>query len=109
MSASRRKWKLAFQKRTVTANDYNEEVEVWKTVFHEYGAIYYGSGNEQRIAAQTQGDQAASFEVPRNSCTSAITVADFRILYGGGVWDIRSFTDVDFNKDVRINAVRAVA
>ncbi|OYW87299.1 MAG: phage head-tail joining protein, partial [Sphingobium sp. 32-64-5] len=72
-----------------------------------YAAIYFGSGSEQREAAQTQAAQAASFVVLSNSKTRDVTVLD-RISFAGGLWDIRSVAPIGLNEDVKINAVRAV-
>lgn len=91
-----------------TLDGYGGEVESWVDVFDEYAAIYYGTGTEQRNAAQTQGEQAATFEVLSNQRTRDLTVSNYRILHGGGVWNIRSLADIGFNEGRKINAVRSV-
>lgn len=88
-------------------DEYGDEVEQWESVFEEYAAVYFGSGTEQRAAAQTEGEQAASFEVLSNNRTRSLTVSDYRISYQGGKWDIRSIADIGFNDGMKINAVRA--
>jgi len=80
----------------------------WATWCMEYAAIYYGTGTEQRQAAQEQAAQTASFEVLSNAKTRAVSVGD-RIVYGGGNWDITAHNDLGLNDGVRITAVRAAA
>jgi len=107
MSAGRRPFLIAVERAVETRNDLNEPVKVWSTFCEEYAGVYFGSGAEQRTAAQTQGQQAASFEVLSNSATRAVTVTD-RIVFDGSVWEIRSISSIGFNEGVKINAVRAV-
>lgn len=108
LTASRRDKKIAFEARTVVKDAYNEEVETWATAFSEWACVFYGTGAEQRQAAQMQGQQSASFEVLSNSRTRALSVANNRIRFDGGIWDIRSLAPMGRNEGVKINAVRAV-
>ncbi|GLT01802.1 hypothetical protein GCM10007897_32000 [Sphingobium jiangsuense] len=107
MKAGPRNRRIKFERFTETRDAYNEPVKVWSEHCREWAAVYFGSGSEQREAAQTQGAQAASFEVLSNSKTRAVTVMD-RILFDGGVWDIRSIAPIGLNRGVKFNAVRAV-
>lgn len=115
MSASSRNKRITIQKRKVDpvegdvpVDGYGDEVEIWRDHFTEYAGVYYGSGNEQRAAAQTQGEQTASFEVPSNSRTRAITIADYRIKFGGGFWNIRAVSEIGQNKEIKLTAIRDV-
>lgn len=78
----------------------------WEEWCREWAAIYYGTGTEQRQAAQEQAAQSASFEVLSNDKTRAVSVGD-RIVYAGGNWDITAHNDLGLNDGVRITAVRA--
>ena len=98
--------RILIEKRTVTQNLLNEDVETWALSFQEYAAVYFGTGSEQRVAAQTKGSQSASFEVLSNSRTRAISVADHRIVFDGGVWDITANHGLGMNEGRRITAVR---
>jgi hypothetical protein len=77
-------------------------------------AIIWGSGNEQRKAAQEGGAQVATFEVLSNSKTRTISVTD-RIRYPVSdadqsvwpIWDIQAVSDLGFNEGVRVTAQRA--
>jgi head-tail adaptor len=112
--AGARKWKIVVQRKTVTTDDYGGEIETWAAYATAYAAIFYGSGREQREAAQEVGVQPASFEIPSNSKTRLISVTD-RLCYpvsaadpgNWPVWDITAVSDLGFNEDIRITATRA--
>lgn len=104
-----RRDRITFERRTVTKNRLNEDVETWAEEFREWAATYYGSGSEQRAAAQTRGVQTASFEVLSNARTRAISVADHRIRFDGSVWNITAKHPIGANAGVRVTAVREVA
>ena len=101
-----RPFRIQIEGRSVTDDGLGGDVEAWEEIGEEYAAVYYGTGGEQREAAQRGGSQAASFEVLSNSLTRALTVADHRIIYGGGTWDINAVHDLGMNVGVRITAVR---
>lgn len=107
MKAGRRPHLIVIVRFTETRDALNEPVKVWAEYCRAYAAVYFGSGSEQREAAQTQGSQAATFEAPSNSKTRDVTVLD-RISFMGGEWDIRSIAPIGMNEGVKINAVRAV-
>lgn len=118
MSAARPHRITFQQKRRITVgnlggepilNSHGDETEEWVDAFEEDAAIYYGTGAEQRNAAQTQGEQVATFEVLSNSRTRELSVATYRIKYQGGAWDIHSASDIGLNVRRRINAVRAAS
>ncbi len=93
---------------TPTDDGYTTTPGEWAEWCQEYAAIYYGTGTEQRQAAQEQAAQSASFEVLSNDKTRAVSVGD-RIVYAGGNWDITAHNDLGLNDGVRITAVRAAA
>lgn len=88
----------------------------WQIYATEYARIIWGSGREQREAAQESGSQIASFEVLSNSKTRVLSVAD-RICYPvtdpdpvkWPAWDIQAVADLGFNDGVRVTAQRAAA
>lgn len=106
MKASVRPYRIAIEQRTSVDDGYGGEQDGWEQVGEAYAAVYYGSGSEQREAAQKGGSQSASFEVLSNSLTRSLTVADFRLSYGGGLWDISAVHDIGLNDGIRITAVR---
>jgi len=111
---AKRPHKIMIQRQIVTGqDDYGQDIigpGIWTT---EYAAIFYGSGREQREAAQESGSQAASFEVLSNAKTRAISVTD-KVLYpvsdpdpdNWPAWDIQAANDLGFNEGVRITAAR---
>lgn len=78
----------------------------WSLWCQEFAAIYYGTGTEQRQAAQEQASQSATFEVLSNAKTRAVSVGD-RVVFDGGTWDITAHNDLGFHDGVRITTVRA--
>lgn len=105
----RRPHRVTFEKRSVTQDAYSgHDIETWTPHFDEMAAIFYGTGTEQRAAAQLQGEQTASFEVLSNSRTRELTIADYRIVERGAAWNIRALSDMGFNDGVKVTAVRAV-
>lgn len=80
----------------------------WIVWCKAYAAVFYGSGNEQRQAAQEQASQAASFEVAATTKTRTISVAD-RISFDGALWDITGNHEIERGAGRRITAVRKAA
>lgn len=107
LRASNRPHLIIVERFTETRDVLNTPIKVWNEHCKAYAAVYFGSGSEQREAAQTQGAQVASFEILSNANARAITVMD-RISFAGGLWDIRSVAPIGLNEGVKINAVRAV-
>jgi len=108
MKARNRRHRIMIEVRTTASDGYGGEVETWANYAPEYAAVYYGTGSEQREAAQQGGSQSASFEVLSNSKTRAVSVIDHRIAFDGGIWNITAAHDLD-NGGRRLTAVRAAA
>ncbi|RYD68010.1 MAG: head-tail adaptor protein [Sphingomonadales bacterium] len=78
---------ITIERKSVTTDDYGGEVETWATYATEWAQVIYGSGKEQREAAQLQGSLPATFEVLANPLTLAVTELD-RINFDGTTWNI---------------------
>lgn len=111
---SRRLHRIVIQRETVTGtNDFGEDVTALTTWTTERAAIFYGTGQEQRQAAQESASQTASFEVLSNAKTRAISVTD-KLRYpvadpnpdNWPVWDIQSANELGLNEGVHITATR---
>lgn len=89
-----------------TDDGYTTVPGAWATFTTEYAAVIYGSGREQREAAQLQASLPASFEVLANSKTLAVTELD-RIVFDGAAWNIVAPPSRLGRDGVRIQAVRA--
>lgn len=107
MKARNRPHLITIERATETRSPLNEPVQTWGTYCQEYAAVYFGNGTEQREAAQTGGAQPATFEVLSNGKTRTILLTD-RILFDGGIWDIRSVVPIGLNEGIKITAVRMV-
>lgn len=106
MRSSPRRYLIVIEERSVADDGLGGEEETWAEIGQEYVDVFYGSGSEQREAAQRAGSQVATFEALSNSLTRSLTVTDHRILYGGGTWDITAAHDLGLNDGVRITTVR---
>lgn len=109
--------KIMLQRQGAPVDDgYNTVPGEYANYAPEYARIIYGSGREQREAAQESATQTATFEVLSNSKTRALSVTD-RVCYPitdadpakWPAWDIQAVSDLGFNEGVRITASRAVS
>jgi head-tail adaptor len=117
VTASRRKHKIIVQRLGAPTDDgHNTTPGAWANYATEMAAVYYGSGREQREAAQESASQTASFEVLSNSKTRALSVTD-RICFpvtdpdpeNWPSWDIQAVNEIGLNKGVAIVATRAAS
>jgi SPP1 family predicted phage head-tail adaptor len=106
MKAGRRDRKITIEKRNQATDGHGGEIASWEKRCDVFAAIYFGTGQELRVAAQEQALQSASFEVPANSHTRAIEMTD-RILFDGGSWDVKSAVPLG-RSDIRVTATRLV-
>lgn len=78
-----------------------------------WACLEFGSGGEQRIAAQDEGRQTVSFNLLRDSVTIALRLTD-KIGYPlvgdvpehWPVWDINAIAELGFNEGFRITATK---
>jgi hypothetical protein len=112
-----RPYKIAIQRPGAPTDDgYNTIPGAPSTFATEYARIIWGTGREQREAAQENASQTASFEVLSNVKTRAISVTD-KLCYpvsdpvpaNWPVWDIQAVADLGFNEGVRVTATRPAA
>lgn len=115
-AAGKRRHKVVIEREQVTGKDsFNADVVEWVTWSTDMADIFFGSGREQREAAQESASQAASFEVLSHAKTRALLATD-RLRYpvtdpvpaNWPIWDIQAFNDLGANEGVRITATRAV-
>lgn len=105
LDAGRRDKRIVFERFTEIGRDaLNAPIQEWAEYAKAWAAVYYGSGAEQREAAQTSASLSASFEVLANSKTRSLLLTD-RIRFDGLLWDIRSTIPFGHNAGVRISAV----
>ena len=107
LAAGRRNKRIEIQRAAQERNELNEPVERWTAYARPWADVIYGSGVEQRAAAQADATQAASFEILHNSKTRRITVTD-RVSFDGGIWDIKAVATMGVNEGIRISAIRQV-
>jgi head-tail adaptor len=103
-----RNYKVEFQRVGASVDDgYNTVPGEWATYCIEWADVRFSKGSERRQAAQEQAAAPATFVVPSNEKTRAISTTD-RISFDGGYWDIVSnIASRQFNENREIEAVRA--
>ncbi|SEI68331.1 Phage head-tail joining protein [Sphingobium sp. AP50] len=88
----------------------------WNAVANPWANIAYGSGSEQREAAQIGGSQTASFAVLNSGETKTVSVRD-RIRYPLSdpdpakwpAWEISAVAELGFNEGFAFTATRVAA
>ena len=113
LDSGRRDKRIAFKAKRagVDGRGHSTVGEAWELLGKASAAIYFGSGEEQRAAAQDSGVQRASFEVLANSVTRALSVGN-RLYYPirdadpekWPAWDIRAIAPIGSNEGFRITA-----
>jgi hypothetical protein len=115
MRATPRKYRIVIERSGPPFDDgMTTQPGAFATYLAANAAIIWGSGNEQRKAAQEGGAQIATFEVLSNAKTRDLSVTD-RIRYpvSGAdasewpIWDIQAVSDLGLNDGVRVTAQRA--
>lgn len=107
IGAGKRNRRIRVEAATITKNGFNEPVKTWGPYCTAMAAVIFGSGQERRDAAQEGASAAATFVVPHNPRTKAISV-EYRIQFDGSAWDIVSnVPSVQLNAMREISAVRA--
>lgn len=96
---------ITLQRYTSTTDEYGDPVQAWSDLGNEWAQVFWGRGDERRSAAMEQGAQPATFRIPANELTRALTVRD-RIMLDGAVWDIQGIAPMS-RAGVEVTAVRA--
>lgn len=103
---------ITVQRKTVTIDAYGGEVETWNFYTREYAQISYGTGAEQRNAAQEGASLPATFRFAWTPDLAAAQPLDRLLFSASGevadqVWDITAVNPLGFNQGVSITATRA--
>lgn len=107
MRAGPRDQPVTFQRDTGTTKDaHGGKTASWTTYVQAFAQVVFGSGSERREAAQEASSQPATFRVPANPLTRALTVKDRIGGYLGSNWDIVSVSLLG-RDGVEVTAVRA--
>lgn len=104
LRAGRRDTRIVIERFAEVGRDsLNQPIMSWAEHAKLWANVFFGTGAEQRAAAQTEATQAASFEVLASTKTRSITTAD-RIAFMNGHWDIRAVVPIGL-AGIKINAV----
>lgn len=99
---------VKIQRATYAPDENNEDVPTWGDVGTEWARVIWGRGAERREAAQTQAQQAATFQLLDNSLTRSLAAKD-RIVWNDIDWDIAAPGVPIARGELEISAVAAVS
>lgn len=105
LAVGKRNRKVVFERATLVANDFNEQIPVWSDYDTEWANVSYGTGQERRQAAQEQVQATATIWVPWNNKTKRLRETD-RAIFDDATWDIVSAVPWGFNEGVEITVTR---
>lgn len=106
MRAGLRTELIAFERATVTEDEYGQPVETWAALASRRARVRFGTAQEKREAAQEGGVQTATFECVRSAALDAVTLDD-RISYLSSYWDLTETAPLD-RKTIRFTATRTL-
>lgn len=108
--AGKRNWRISFhEKVAVGENAMGEPVDQadWPRVGRAWAQISFGRADERREAAVERSEQVATFTVPANRVTKAITT-EHVIRDRTGSWDITGIALWE-RSDIQFTAIRRKA
>ena len=118
LTAHARDKRIAVEKLTAGRDGFGHPTinRSWDELARPWANIAFGSGSEQREAAQMGGAQTASFAVLQDGATLALSVRD-RIRYPLSdpdpakwpVWEIQAKAELGFNEGFALTATRVAA
>lgn len=106
MRSGQRTELIAFERATVTTNDYGEDVPTWAELFSRRAYVRFGTAQEKREAAQEGGVQSATFECVRSAELETVTLKD-RISYLSSDWDLTEIAPLD-RATIRFTGTRSL-
>lgn len=102
LRATARPYRIAIEQRGTGKDGFGQpSSEIWSEVGRAWAAVNFGSGSEQREAAQVGGAQTATFDIRREALPAGSV--RFRIRYPlneadptkSPIWDIHAIGDIE--------------
>lgn len=91
--------RVILEKREVTYNEYNEEIEVWKSYKELFAEFYARQAKEGVVEGQNIVVQDKRCKI---RYVDGLNEADFRIKDGGTIYDITSIIPAGRRKELRL-------
>lgn len=105
MNAGQRDRLVIFKRITTTTNGYNEQITSGSAeIERAYARVRFGRADEQRLAAQEAGVQAATFELVTTAALRSVDLKNL-IEFDGDDWNIKEIAPLD-RSIIRFTAVR---
>lgn len=118
LTAKGRDKRILMETRDAAADGYGHPTVAvdWRPFARPWANVAFGSGSEQREAAQQSGSQTATFVVLADSETASASVRD-RIRYPLSdrdpskwpTWEIQAVAELGFNEGLAFTATRVAA
>lgn len=99
--------KIEIQKLAVTSDAIGNQIEDWETVVNAWCSASSNMGREFNEASQPNSESEIVFKMLYSRTIHKMKTSDARILYDGGIYDVKSITD--YREKRRMLEIKAVA
>lgn len=103
MKASGRNWLVTIERKTVTQNDFGEEVPVWNQLAQPWAEKLDVSDGERVAAAEVSATITTRFRLLWSALYSDVSPAD-RLSCDGRLFDIWGVKEIGFHEGIEITA-----
>ena len=90
--------KVTFQKNSVAADDIGNRKNVWEDYYTCHATVSGESGQEKAAAGLTAADSDIAFTIRFCKRAAEVTADGFRILFGGGIYNIVAVDHMNYKK-----------
>lgn len=91
--------RVTFQKNTVTVDAIGNHKNEWTDEYSCYATVSGEGGTEIQTAGVTVDNTDLAFTVRYCRATSGITTDEFRVLFGGEIYNILSIDHLNYKKN----------
>ena len=102
MRAGRLDRRITIQGKTLTHDEFGEEVETWGDLMTVWAQLQSDRGDERFAHQQLLGTAASTFVIRRRP--DLVLTVEHRINYNGRTWDITDVRELGRNQGLEIDA-----
>lgn len=99
--------KIEIQKPVTTSDAIGNQIEDWETVVNAWCSASSNMGREFNEASQPNSESEIVFKMLYSRAIHKMKTSEIRILYDGGIYDVKSITD--YREKRRMLEIKAVA
>lgn len=96
--------KITIQAKSVSQNEFGEEIETWATFASVYAAKADVSDSERMAAAEVSATITTRFRVRWSSALAAVNPGDHRVVLEGRVYDISGIKELGTREGLELTA-----